>query len=91
MTEFLDTVPLGAAEPLPLDLSGLKAWVLTIVGTLFIVIFVVRAVVHYAAKDWGQLIGFVVAGIFVAWIVFFPDTAVKTLQDLAEQIFGGDG
>lgn len=88
MAGFLRVLaPLGASSA-PLDLSGLKTWVLTIVGTLFIVIFVVRAVVHYAAKDWGQLVGFVLAGIFVAWIVFFPDSAVSTLKDLADQIFG---
>lgn len=89
MTGFAFTMSPQAAGSVPLDLSGLKTWVLTIVGTLFIVIFVVRAVVHYAAKDWGQLIGFVVAGIFVAWIVFFPDSAVTTLKNLAQQIFGG--
>ncbi|HEX5495850.1 MAG TPA: hypothetical protein VFX70_14865 [Mycobacteriales bacterium] len=88
MTVFVALLVPRAAGSVPLDLSGLKTWVLTIVGTLFIVIFVIRAVVHYAAKDWGQLIGFVVAGIFVAWIVFFSDSAVTTLKNLAAQIFG---
>lgn len=75
-----------AAEPV--DLSGLRTWVLAIVGTLFVIIFAVRAVLGWARKDWGELIGFFAAGIFVAWVVFFPDDAVNTMKDLADQVFG---
>ena len=63
-----------------------KAAVLVLAGNLFIALMVLRALGHYAQKQWGELVGFVFASALVGFIVYFPATAIGALQSAARYI-----
>lgn len=63
--------------------------IIAILGSLVMVILVVRIVIAYGKKQWGEMITEVVAVVFVGWFVWFPDSAKTTIKDVAKSIFGG--
>jgi nicotinamide riboside transporter PnuC len=63
--------------------------IISVLGSLVMVILVVRIVVAYGKKQWGEMITEVVAVIFVGWFVWFPDSAKATIKEIAKSIFGG--
>lgn len=60
--------------------ANLKDWVLVIAGNIFIVILGVRAVTYYAKKEWGEMVGHLLAGVLVAACVYTPQTVVDLLK-----------
>lgn len=65
------------------------AWVLGIVGAVFIIILVVRAVGSWAKKEWGELVIHLAAAIFIAGLVYFPNQVADLLKGLWRLIVGG--
>ncbi|UYG18306.1 hypothetical protein BRM3_14990 (plasmid) [Brachybacterium huguangmaarense] len=69
--------------------AELKDWVLIVAGNIFIVILVVRAISHYAKREWGELITNLLIAVFIAWIVYSNSTFIAFLRWAAEKITGG--
>lgn len=62
--------------------------VISILGTIVFIVLVVRMVVAYGKKQYGEMITEILAAIFVFWFVFFPDNAKQTIKDIVQSIFG---
>lgn len=69
--------------------DSLKNSLITILGSVVMIILVIRIVTAYGKKQYGELITEVIAVIFVAWFVFTPASAQSTIVALAKMIFGG--
>lgn len=70
--------------------AELKDWVIIVAGNIFIVILVVRAVSHFAKREWGELLGTVLIAIFIGWIVYSTDTFIGFLKWAAAKVTGGE-
>lgn len=70
------------------NLDSVKGTVITLVGTLVVIILVIRVSTAYARKQWGELIAEVVAIIFVGWFVWNTDGAISTIKAIITSIFG---
>lgn len=68
--------------------DSLKNAIITILGSLVMIILVIRIVTAYGKKQYGEMITELIAVIFVAWFVFTPDSAQSTIVSLAKTIFG---
>lgn len=68
--------------------DGLKNSIITILGSVVMIILVIRIVTAYGKKQYGEIITEIIAVIFVAWFVFTPDSAQTTIVSLAKTIFG---
>ena len=73
-------VPLAAN----ITLEGLKSVVLGVLGVAFLIVLVVRIFNHWTKSDWGKMVGEVVVAVVVAIFVFFPDTALSIIKDIAD-------
>lgn len=67
----------------------LKDWILLVAGNVFIVVLAVRAVGYYAKREWGEMLGHLVAGIIVAGLVYATDQSIGILRTLWGMIAGG--
>ena len=70
--------------------ADLKAWVIIVVGNLFIVVLVVRMFSHYAKREWGELLTNFLVAVFIAWIVYSTDTFIEFLKWAANKVTGGE-
>lgn len=70
--------------------AELKDWIIILAGNIFIVILVVRAVSHFAKREWGELLGTILIAIFIGWIVYSTDTFINFLKWAAAKITGGE-
>lgn len=68
--------------------DSIGAAILTILGSLFMVILVIRVFNAWVTKKWGEMVTEIVAAIFVGWFVFAPDNAKATIIAFVHQIFG---
>ena len=66
----------------------LKVWVFLIAGNAFLIILAVRAIGHYAKREWGELIGHILAGVVVAGFVFATDTTKNMLVEIWNKVAG---
>lgn len=62
------------------DFSGIQNTVVRIVGSLLIIILVIRAAIAYAKRSWGELVSEVVFVLVIGWFVWFPTNAIETLK-----------
>ena len=76
---------LGPAAP---TLDSLSSTILTLVGSAFVIVIVVRMFTAYAKKNWGELITELVAVLFVGWFIWDTTGAISTLKGLVTGIFG---
>jgi hypothetical protein len=76
---------LGPAAP---TLDSLSQTILTLVGSAFVIVIVVRMFTAYAKKNWGELITELVAVLFVGWFIWDTTGAITTLKGLVTGIFG---
>lgn len=79
-----------------MDITGItgdafKDWVIAILGNVFIIVMVVRAVGHYTKREWGELIGNLVMAVVVAAMVYFPDQFINILKGAWNLFTGGLG
>ncbi|MER7112252.1 hypothetical protein [Streptomyces sp. NPDC000229] len=75
------------AAPLT-DGTQLKDWVLLIAGNIFIVILAVRGIGYYAKREWGELIGHLMAAVVIAGIVYAPNVAIGLFRGIWEKVAG---
>lgn len=67
-----------------ITLEGLKTVILSVLGAAFLIVLVVRIFNHWTKSDWGKMVGELVIAVVVAIFVFFPDTALTVIKDVAE-------
>ena len=67
-----------------ITLEGLKTTVLAVLGVAFLIVLVVRIFNHWTKSDWGKMVGEVVVAVVVAVFVFFPDTALAIIKNVAD-------
>ncbi|MER5971637.1 hypothetical protein ABT112_18200 [Streptomyces sp. NPDC002055] len=70
------------------DGSDLKKWILLIAGNVFIVILAVRGIGYYAKREWGELIGHLMAAVVIAGIVYAPNVAVDLFKGIWNKVAG---
>ena len=70
------------------SLDGFKNTIITLAGTALIIVLVIRMFTAYAKKQWGELVGELIAVIFVGWFVWDTDGAIATLKEISTSIFG---
>lgn len=70
------------------SLDTFKAQIITLVGSLVMLVLIVRIVMCWIQKRWGEMVGELAAVIFIGWIVWFPDNAQATLTEIIKTIFG---
>ncbi|ARZ69188.1 MULTISPECIES: hypothetical protein [Streptomyces] len=68
--------------------AELKSWVFLIAGNIFLIILAVRAIGHYAKREWGELLGHFLAGVVVAGFVFAPDESKDMLIAVWKKVAG---
>ncbi|MGI5353548.1 hypothetical protein ACQEU8_36050 [Streptomyces sp. CA-250714] len=68
--------------------ADLKTWVFLIAGNIFLIVLVVRAIGHYAKREWGDLIGHIIAGVVVAGFVFATDTTKTMFVEIWNKVAG---
>jgi len=68
--------------------DSLKNALITILGSVVMIILLIRIVTAYGKKQYGEMITELLAVVFVAWFVFTPDSAQSTIKALAKMIFG---
>ena len=80
----------AAAGPAPAapSIDSLSNLVLTLVGSAFVIVIVVRMFTAYAKKNWGELITELVAVLFVGWFIWDTAGAISTLKGIVTGIFG---
>jgi hypothetical protein len=70
------------------NLTSTSAILLSLLGTAFTILMVVKIFGAYAQKQWGALVIEVIAGVVVAYFVLMPESAVNMLRGFATGIFG---
>ncbi|MHA7957164.1 hypothetical protein ACX9I7_05325 [Streptomyces sp. L500] len=68
--------------------AELQTWVIMVAGNIFLIVLAVRAVGHYAKREWGELLGHFVAGVVVAGFVFSSGTAKTMLIAIWNKVAG---
>ncbi|PRZ39670.1 hypothetical protein CLV47_11834 [Antricoccus suffuscus] len=71
-----------------INLDSLKNLVIKVLGTVLIIILLVRIMNAYAKRQWGEIVAEVIGVIVVGFFVWTPDTAIGLLQDITSSIFG---
>ncbi len=77
----------GLAPAVP-SIDSLSSLILTLVGSAFVIVIVVRMFTAYAKKNWGELITELVAILFVGWFIWNTTGAITTLKGIVTGIFG---
>ena len=78
----------AAVMPAVPSIDSLSSLILTLVGSAFIIVIVVRMFTAYAKKAWGELITELVAILFVGWFIWDTTGAIATLKGIVTSIFG---
>lgn len=85
---------LGIAEPvfaasadLP-DGSGIKDWLLKIVGNIVIIYLVVQLLRAFFTQRWGMLVGTFIGGAVMVWVVYYTDSFIGVLKNVVN-VFNG--
>lgn len=71
-----------------LDLSGFTNVVLKLVGSIVLIILIVRLVNAYGKRQWGELVTEILAFIVIGFVVYFPQQALALLKSIMTSIFG---
>lgn len=65
-----------------------KDWVLAIAGNIFIVILVIRALGHWAKREWGDIIVHIIAAVLIGSFIYATDETLKVIKAIGHVIFG---
>ncbi|MEU7107465.1 TcpD family membrane protein [Streptomyces sp. NPDC046215] len=68
--------------------AELKTWVIAVAGNIFLIVLAVRAIGHYAKREWGELLAHFIAGVVVAGFVYSPDSAKNMLTAIWAKVAG---
>ena len=85
---FHTAVAAAGLSPGAPSIDSLSSLVLTLVGSAFVIVIVVRMFTAYAKKNWGELITELVAILFVGWFIWDTTGAITTLKGIVTGIFG---
>lgn len=69
------------------NLDGIKTLVIRVLGTALLIVLLVRMFNAYTKRQWGEMVGEIVAVLLIGFFVWTPDTAVQMLKDLTSSIF----
>ena len=83
-----DAALTAAGMPAVPSIDSLSSLILTLVGSAFVIVIVVRMFTAYAKKNWGELITELVAVLFVGWFIWDTTGAINTLKGFVTSIFG---
>lgn len=64
------------------DPTGIKDWILKIVGTLLIAYMAFSLFKDFVAQKWGSFVLTFLGGILVGWVAYFPDSFLTALKAL---------
>ncbi|MCF3100083.1 hypothetical protein [Streptomyces roseoverticillatus] len=67
----------------------LKTWVIAVAGNIFLIVLAVRAIGHYAKREWGELLAHFMAGVVVAGFVYASDSTKGMLTAIWNKVAGG--
>lgn len=56
--------------------------ILKIVGNIFLIILVIRALGHYSKKEWGELIGHLVVSVILVGFIYFTSQTLGILKGI---------
>jgi len=92
MNVLTDLAPPGAAATahtvaLPSFLL-FGSTIMTILGSIFLVVLVVRMFSAWVQKKWGEFVTEFAAAVFIGWFIFDSTSALATIQGFVKQIFG---
>jgi len=62
--------------------------IMTILGSIFLVVLVVRMFSAWVQKKWGEFVTEFAAAVFIGWFIFDSTSALATIQGFVKQIFG---
>ena len=89
LTDLATPVTTTAAANVALPtFASFGSTILTILGSIFLVVLVVRMFSAWVQKKWAEFITEFVAAIFIGWFIFDSASAVSTIQAIVKQIFG---
>ena len=66
--------------------ATLGTTIITLIGSIVMVIFTVRVFHAWATKKWGEVIIEILAVIVIGYFVWVPDSAKATIQGWAKQL-----
>ncbi|WP_190024896.1 hypothetical protein [Streptomyces hiroshimensis] len=66
----------------------LKSWVIAVAGNIFLIVLAVRAIGHYAKREWGELLAHFIAGVVVAGFVYASDSTKGMLTAIWTKVAG---
>jgi len=70
------------------SLSGMQTIVLSVLGTVIVILLCWRVVAAWAKRSYGEIAIEIVAALIVGWFVFSPTSAMDTLASWRTSIFG---
>ena len=70
------------------DFSGLQNTVVQAVASLIILILLVRLVMAYTRRAWGEMVTEVAFVLVIGWFVWFPDSAQEALRGITGAVTG---
>lgn len=71
------------------DGSGIKNAVLPFLGTILIIVLVVKLLREWGKDNFGQMITVAVAAVPVVLFLFLPDQGIAILKAIGQTVFGG--
>ena len=71
----------AAGENLP-DGSGIKDWILKLVGNIVIIYLVVQLLRAFFTQRWGMLVGSLLGGVVMVWVVYYTDYFIGVLKNI---------
>lgn len=77
-----------AAAATTFDFSGVQSTVLAVVGSLIIIVLVVRVAMAWVQRSWGLIIAEIALVMVVGWFAWFPTAAIATLKAMTQGITG---
>lgn len=62
-------------------------WVIAIVGNLFLIVLVVKALQYFAKAEWGEFIGLLIAGVLLGSFIWMPEQTTAFFRYIAGLFF----
>ena len=85
----LNSILLAADDDLPSLDNGAKSWIKNEAGTAVVVVVAVLVVVFLIRQSWGRLLGTIVVGGVVFFIIGDTEATLDTIGNIAKSIIGG--
>lgn len=77
-----------AAAATNFDFSGIQSTVIAVVGSLIIIVLVVRVAMAWMRRSWGEIVAEIAMVLVIGWFCWFPTSAVTTLEAITKGVTG---